>query len=287
MSKQQQLPLYRTCSLDANDGFFTSKLEDFLDNNTTLFFPHHHDFYQVVFFTGGTGSFTIDFENFPVAGQVYFMVPGQVHTWNFNAGVTGFIIHFSAGLIESFVKADNYLENFRFLSGYVKDQVIPVDNADIITRQMEEILSEKLPGDLVKVLLLRLFLSIQKKFSPPLSKVRQKYGAVLKKFKALVDLTVMNHRLPAEYAHELSVSLDYLNTVCRKEAQSTAGQIIRDRVIVEAKRLMINDQITMTEISNRLGFADNSNFTTFFRKYTGTTPEKFRNSISVFAAGTP
>jgi len=58
-----------------------------------------------------------------------------------------------------------------------------------------------------------------------------------------------------------------------------AGEIIRNRVILEAKRLLTNPQLTITEIALELNFNDNSYFTKFFRKTEEVTPEEFRKNI--------
>ena len=55
-----------------------------------------------------------------------------------------------------------------------------------------------------------------------------------------------------------------------------AGEVIRNRIILEAKRLLINNDMTVLEIANHLNFADNSYFTKFFKKLEGVTPEEFR-----------
>jgi AraC-like DNA-binding protein len=57
-----------------------------------------------------------------------------------------------------------------------------------------------------------------------------------------------------------------------------AGDVIRNRVILEAKRLLVNLDLSITEISYRLNFNDNSYFTKFFKKYVGSTPEEFRKN---------
>jgi AraC-like DNA-binding protein len=56
----------------------------------------------------------------------------------------------------------------------------------------------------------------------------------------------------------------------------TAGDLIRDRVVLEAKRLLVNADLSITQIAYELNFGDGSYFTKFFRKYAGVTPEEFR-----------
>ena len=59
----------------------------------------------------------------------------------------------------------------------------------------------------------------------------------------------------------------------------TAGDLIRDRVLLEAKRLLTNADMTVTEIAYDLNFQDNSYFNRFFKKETGMTPDEFRKQF--------
>jgi AraC family transcriptional activator of pobA len=59
-----------------------------------------------------------------------------------------------------------------------------------------------------------------------------------------------------------------------------AGEVIRNRIALEAKRLLINNDLTVQEIAGQLNFADNSYFTKFFKKQVGITPEEFRKTTN-------
>jgi AraC family transcriptional regulator, transcriptional activator of pobA len=56
----------------------------------------------------------------------------------------------------------------------------------------------------------------------------------------------------------------------------TAGHLIRQRVLTEAKRALVFTGQPINEISYDLGFADPSHFARFFRKQTAMTPQEFR-----------
>jgi quercetin dioxygenase-like cupin family protein len=69
-----------------------------------MVFPHKHNFYHFVFFTKGSGNHLIDFEKHEVeAFQLYFMAPGQVHTWNFKGDEEGFVVNFDPEYFQSFL----------------------------------------------------------------------------------------------------------------------------------------------------------------------------------------
>jgi len=55
-----------------------------------------------------------------------------------------------------------------------------------------------------------------------------------------------------------------------------SGELIRNRVILEAKRLLVLNDYSISQIAYMLNFNDNSYFTKFFKKIEGVTPEEFR-----------
>ena len=79
-----------------------------------------------------------------------------------------------------------------------------------------------------------------------------------------------------EYAELLYITPNHLNALCKDHLGIPAGELIRNRIILEAKRLLINQDLSISEISYVLNFNDNSYFTKFFKKQVGVTPEEFR-----------
>ena len=122
------IPVYDICTLEdhpsAHEFIIAEQLKGYLERHTNLHFPHRHSFYHMVLFTSGSGTHTIDFEQFSVVpGQVYFMVPGQVHTWKFAEQPDGYILNFSDQFFRGFLVAQQYLEQFHFFKGVVSDSV--------------------------------------------------------------------------------------------------------------------------------------------------------------------
>lgn len=77
----------------------------------------------------------------------------------------------------------------------------------------------------------------------------------------------------------LYVTPNYLNALSKDVTDRSAGELIRDRILLEAKRLLTNAKMTISEIALELDFMDNSYFTRFFKKYEGVTPETFRKQF--------
>lgn len=286
------LPVYDICTLtepsQVPGDLIAERLAHYLDVHKDLHFPHKHSFYHLVYFSKGAGQHSIDFVNFPVQeGQVYFMIPGQVHEWNFRSKTDGYIINFSEQYISALIANPRYLDQFSFFSGIAPEQVIAIPPAGRgkVTQLLNEIVEEshatgEWKDDLIRTALLQLFIRVSRysKKDRPAKGNNYNY-LLLRNFQRLIEQYYKEKKLTKEYAALLYVTPNHLNALSKDVSGRSAGELIRDRVLLEAKRLLVLDRVTVSEIATELGFSDNSYFSKFFKKYEGLTPEAFRNKI--------
>jgi AraC-like DNA-binding protein len=290
----KRLPVYSICTIKGVGSkpadFIISRFGRYLGQRNYLLKPHGHSFYHLVFFTVGAGKQAIDFTSFPVKpGQIYFMNPGQVHSWQFSGEVDGYIVNFSESFFDSFFKEPNYLERFSFFSGLAEDHVIHLTGQSIkeVTELFERLLIELNPvkdyaTEMIRTLLLQLFITVTRQLEPVKRKQLSKPGfTTLRNFQKLVNENYIKLKLPSEYAARLYVTPNYLNALCKDLLGKSAGEIIRDRIVLEARRLLVNADISISEIAMQLNFEDNSYFTKFFKRYVGKTPEEFRRQYQM------
>lgn len=291
---KSKIPVYDSCSLGGPGGsedFFISRFADYLARHYHhLYRPHRHSFFHLVLFVKGSGSHTIDFSRYEVKKfQIYFMIPGQVHSWDFKGQVDGYIINFSEHFLKSFLQKPDYLEQFSFFRGISDDSLcqLPAVVHNEVKEQFENMLQHAATthihkADMLRVLLLQLFILIENACPPKQhKKAPQQKLTLLNSFRRLIDAHYRSLRLPKEYADLLYVTPNHLNALCRDLVGKTAGDLIRDRVLLEAKRLLTNAGMTVAEIAYELNFQDNSYFNRFFKKNTGLTPDDFRKKFSI------
>jgi AraC family transcriptional regulator, transcriptional activator of pobA len=268
--------------------FVADHFAHYLDEHKNLHFPHKHSFYHLVYFSKGSGNHSIDFVNFPVeAGQIYFMVPGQVHSWDFSTKPDGYIVNFSEQYIHALVADARYTDQFSFFSGIAHQQVIAISQEG--RSQVEQILetvvregnsANSLKDDFARAALIQLFILVSRFTSSEKNAAKSNYNSVLlRNFQKLIEQHYKEKKLTKDYAAMLYVTPNHLNALCKDVTGRSAGELIRDRILLEAKRLLINAKMSISEIALELEFIDNSYFTKFFKKYEGVTPDAFRKQV--------
>jgi AraC family transcriptional activator of pobA len=101
--------------------------------------------------------------------------------------------------------------------------------------------------------------------------------ATVEALRRLVEDHFRRERYIAFYAERLAMTPDRLNDHVKRAIGVTAGHLIRQRMLTEAKRQLVFTNQAITEISYDLGFSDPSHFARFFRKNTTMTPQAFRS----------
>jgi len=289
----EKIPTISICNLLGEDysiqDIIVYDLKHFIDHHQDIKFPHRHSFYQVLFITEGEGSHIIDFETHIVKkGMIYFLAPSQVHEWLFSKNTNGILINFNENLFSSFLANSHYVNDFPFFTANGMHSAIDLSD-DASLKQIEQVLvniqsefasCDECKLDLIKVMLLQVFILVNRKtvYTQNQSANKNNY-LVLRNFEKLIEQNFTTLRMPKDYAKLLFVTPNHLNALCNQLTGKSAGDIIRNRVLLEAKRLLVNSNQNINEIAWQLSFEDNSYFSKFFKKYESITPDEFRKLI--------
>ncbi len=282
-------PTYDICNLNteknSNELFSVDRFRGYVDSNPHLQEVHSHNYYHLVYFTEGSGEHLIDFEKFEAkSGTMYFMKPGQVHQWYFKEEYDGFVVNFFDNFFDWIGINSAILQKFRFLQSIlVKDHVVEIstDLQEKIANYFEEMIQENHQDNQFSNLkigfhLMNLFIDIERSLEAVKIKTSDYQSVLLNNFQSLIDQNFKTKKLPKEYAELLYITPNHLNALCKDILGTSAGELIRSRIVLEAKRLLVNKEISVTEIAYLLNFQDASYFVKFFKKYTEFTPEQFR-----------
>ncbi len=267
--------------------FYLKSFSRHLQEHAFIQKPHRHDFYILLFITHGTGTHIIDFKPFPVQpNTVFFLTPGQVHSWQLSSDTDGFIIFFNP----SFYLLDfphHKLYNFPFFHSQLHKAFLMISAADwanlglLVEKMQQELLQQQPYSDAIirnylDILLLQLTRHYHNQY-----KGFQLATSVQTQLELLEDLIEKHYKehLPVSfYADQLHVTSKQLNEISKKATGHTSTELIQNRIILEAQRLLVHSDFTVTQIAAELGYFDNAYFFRFFKKHVGQTPEQFRSS---------
>ena len=242
--------------------------------------PHKHDFFIIILFDQARGVHMIDFQDYVIENrQIHVLFPNQVHKWRIESDTTGYQLMIDKVFFERFSPY------FRFsATNYINHPVIPLpdDSFDLLKYEFDAIKHElEAKHSLQDVISARaaVIAAIVSKAAELVftdAKVYQS-NPRLAKFTTLIDRYFKEEKLVAFYASKLSISANYLNILCKKNLEVSATQLIQQRVLLEAKRLLQATDLSIKEIAFELGFVDHAYFSNFFKGQTGITPTEFKD----------
>ncbi len=247
--------------------------------------PHKHDFYAAILFTKGTGVHYIDFKSFDVQrGSLFVLAPGQTHSWKLSDDADGYIffhtrefyeLHFMTGMSE-----------FAFFSPLrnqcavwlPEDQISEAENR--FAAILEEYQAEKPKRDaFIASIVSQVYINFERASADnntPDANMQHTYYLKFREFEKYVEQHFRTSKSADAYAAMLHVTAKHLNRISQSVAGKTTTAIITERVLLEAKRMLIYSDSNLNEIAFALGFDDYAYFSRVFTRQVGVSPRKFR-----------
>ncbi|MDQ2794586.1 MAG: AraC family transcriptional regulator [Bacteroidota bacterium] len=265
----------------ARTPYYCDRLERHVVRFPHVNAPHGHDFYLLLYITAGTGTHTVDLVTYELRpGSVFFLAPGQVHHWHLASDTRGFVVFFSADFyLLRYPGSGLYAFPF-FDSAHPPVLYLPPAETEI-RPLFERLLAEYETPQASQAEVFRTYLHLSlelaaRHYAAPGTAETGLAQQQIRQFGALLNEHYRSRRGVREYAELLHVSANHLNALCRRVLNKTASDLIHERTTTEAQRLLSHSALGVAQVAYELGFADASYFGRYFRKYTGRTPEAFR-----------
>lgn len=251
--------------------------------------PHRHDYHEFIWSRRGAGSHLIDGSRSVVEpGQVTVIGRGQVHVFESAAGLDGALIRFTDEMLqlESMARA-----NPAWLIGFRGPHTVLVPATDV--ERLDALLvglrdettrsTDAVSVDVQRHLLCTLLLWVERWHSCAQTSARDAGDpAALQLYARFVELLERDfaHRYEARhYAATLGVPQAALSRALSDITGRRTKELITDRRMLEAARLLRYTDHSIREVAAQAGFSDQLYFSRAFKRYHHASPTEYRDEV--------
>ncbi len=240
---------------------------------------HRHTYFELFFFETGGGSQLIDFIDLPVKEySVYLVFPQQIHLLKRAPAATGRLVQFGEEIIIS-IQLRTLLQQHFF--SHMPALILEQDSkkfqqANAIVNLISEstaistAASHEISVHYLQALLLHLLSGSDHNLAVNHSGERK----ILFAFQQILENQFLENHQVAKYAAALNTTEKKLAAVTRNLLGLSPLQVIHNRILLEAKRMLLFQEIAHKEIAFQLGFDSPASFSLFIKNKTGFTPSE-------------
>ncbi|MDQ3051913.1 MAG: helix-turn-helix domain-containing protein [Bacteroidota bacterium] len=240
---------------------------------------HRHTYFEVFFFEKGGGSQLIDFIDLPVKEQsCYIVFPQQIHLLKRSPRSAGRLVQFGEEVITSLplrLMMQQHFFNEMPAVFFEKDKKRFAKLTVLLNLLEEAALANthvlrEISVHYLQALLLQLLDGKVQENNSPVTGERK----VLFDFQQQLELQFRDNHQVSKYAASLNTTEKKLGDITRKYLGLTPLQVIHNRMLLEAKRMLLFEEIAHKEIAFQLGFDSPASFSLFIKNKTGFTPSE-------------
>lgn len=243
---------------------------------------HRDDCYLFILLKQGCGSMDIDFKKIHLTKSKLCIVrPGQIHYNIEGKNVAGWLLRVDGTSMSD--DCSRMLEDILLQTNTFTIPEGAFDDCISIIRLLDKCLANVSDFPLKNMIvssLLNAFLNYVvsvgvMNLSGAIS-YNSRQEKICAEFKKLLINNIILSKSPSFYAERLCISESYLNEVIKRNTGFNVSYWIRDRVILEAKRLLSFTDQTVQQVAYALGYDDHIYFSKLFKQHTGVPPSVFR-----------
>lgn len=231
-------------------------------------------FHVVIVCTAGEGLHEVDFT--PVAlepGRVVHVRPGQVHRWRLGRDYDATVLFFTDE-DSGDIRADGWPIGPRWFDLTDVEYERTLRLIDLASEERDlgrpSASRDRAMRGVLQLLLVNLGLDQNRHVDS--ARLPTPYQELMDQFETHRDWS----RSVKKRAERLGYSARTLSRACHTAVGRTAKEVIDDRIMLEARRLLVNRDITVEAVARALSFSEPSNFSKFFVRMSGETPDRWR-----------
>ena len=247
---------------------------------------HRLDFHAIIWFQSGTPTHITDFKAIDIKpNTLLFLKKDTVHSFDTENEFSAKAILFTDSF---FCKSENdtkFLKNSILFNDLFSVSAIQLQENNKIIKELFQLMTNELEtnkdscqSEILRSFLYNFILQSERLLQSQ-SDVEIRKGAdyeLVVLYKDLIEENFKTQKKVKFYSDNLIVPPKRLSQATSKVLGQTPKEIIENRIILEAKRLLVNSSESIKEISFQLGYDEPTYFVQFFKRHTGITPLEFR-----------
>jgi AraC family transcriptional activator of pobA len=249
--------------------------------------PEQLEDYSIYWIKDGKGTYNIDFESYSFDGTaIFFLSPGQIFTIASEEIKRAFQISFVRDFYciqthDKEVSCNGVLFNNIYETPFVVPKDEDIKKLDFILEALiDEFKNEGTAQYDMLQSYLKQFIIHSVRIKKEISTLKDDEDTKLfKDFSLLVDVHFKTMHTVTDYADKLGVSPKSLTKHFQKSGATTPSDFIKNRIILEAKRMLLYTDNSIKHIAYDLGFNDPAYFTRFFTKAEKKSPKQFQKDL--------
>lgn len=247
--------------------------------------------YYFVVLLDGEVSFSVDFNDYTCVGKnILFLSPYQLLTWGWNDLKHLYLLRFHGDFYcieyhKAEVACNGILFNNIYERPFIPVSEVFFDGIVRIFNQIREIEQSTKDYD---VSVARSYLQLVLALSSKEKQIENQDKLVspvekedILNFKALLDRYWSEKKSVQFYADQCNLSVNVFSKKVKKYFGKTPSKLIRERLALEAKKLLHLTHKSVKEVAHELGFEDAYYFSRYFKKEVGVSPNVFRHKVGI------
>lgn len=277
----------------AHEVFHINRIEDYI---RLVSFPTQTDVqpfrltvFNFMFLTRGSSSRSKGLIDYDFAENTFFFLPAyEITTHKFiSSDAEGYYCHFNLDILTSDYKLKDLLADFPFLNFNCHPLVTipPVIREDIIFPVLRRLEAEYKKGEkcrpeILRVYLMALFTELRPFVSAAPASSQSSAYQITEQYKKALSQFIYEKQKVNDYADLLSVSPNHLNKCVKSVTGQSAHDLLSEMILLEAKVLLKQTSLSISEIAYQVGRNELSDFTRFFKSKAGMSPVEYRKMVN-------
>ena len=270
------------------EGFYTDHLTNHLTiHDREINIPHKHNFYLTILFTRGHGTHEVDFDSYQIEpGSLFLLNPGQTHHWELSPDIEGYIFIHSQAFFD-LPSTTIEVNNFPFFYSTQNSPCLVLNHSDLasFTSNFQLLVDEyqhsaRMKAEKIHSIIQLIYIDTSRLYLEEESSTltnKYNYAQRTKELEHLIERHYLTDKSANFYADQMNVSSKHLNRITRQTLNKTTSALIAERIILEAKRMLVHADLSLNEISQHLGYEDYAYFSRLFKKHCEESPSQFQS----------